>query len=274
VAHLVHVQQEWDFAVYGSVDITWTDDSGSHSITAISTGKYRHVTSAADSLTHPSGGTAIANTANASFAAALQTLMDAATAQTVTVTYSNTTNRYTVACSGAVFSIDWTTPADAAHLRMRSLLGFAANLSGATSYTSTQAPYHTLEPRAVGLVGWTEPRALTDSVSTRVTSAGSLVTVGPSRVPYSARFDLANESNAQTLLTFETRYCWERFFRDAGRYGRLCYLLDMSPPVGSDVKWAFQLRTPVWDESTHRRERPELTDRWRVTVDALIRGSF
>lgn len=274
MAHLVHVSQEWDFTAYGSVDISWTDDSGAHSITAISTGKYRHITSAADSLTHPAGGSAIANTANASFAAALQTLMDAQTAQTITVTYSNTTNRYTLGSSGATFAIDWTTPADAAHLRMRTVLGFAANLSGATSYTSTQAPYFSLEPRVVGIIGWTEPRAITDSVSSRVTASADLITVGPSRVPYVARWEHGWETDAQTLAQFETRFCWERMWLDAGRYGRMCYLVDASPAVGSDVRWAFKLRNPVFDESTHRREVAALRDRWRISIDALIRGRF
>ena len=141
MTHLVHVQQEWDFARYGSVDITWADDSGgAQSISAVSTGKYRHITSAANSLTHPDGGTAIANSTNVSWAPVLQTAMDAASAQTLTVTYSNATNRYTLTCTGSLFTITWTT---AAEIRMRNLLGFSATCSGATSYTSTRAPYFT-----------------------------------------------------------------------------------------------------------------------------------
>ena len=273
MTHLVHVSQEWDFARYGSVDITWTDDDpGSHSIAAISTGKYRHITSAADSLTHPDGGTAIANTANASFAAALQTLMDAQSAQTITVTYSNTTNRYTLAASGATFAITW---AAGAETRMRNLLGFSANLSGATSYTSTQAPYFSIEPGKVAITGWTEPEAVPDAVTSRVTSSADLITVGPARVPYQARVEFPFETDAQTFTQYETRFSWQTFWNDAGRYGRMCYLMDVDPPGGATaISWAFRLKQPTWDRSTHRRERPELRNRWRVSLDMLLRGRF
>lgn len=272
--HLIHVQHEFDLS-YGSVDITWTDDAGAgKSITAISTGIYRHITSAADTLTHPAGdGTTIANTAHPSFGAALGTLMTAAapTGPTITCTYSNTTNRYTLAATGALFSVTW---AAGAETRMRNLLGFAGNLSGATSYTGTLAPMHTIEPRVVGLAKWSDVEAMADTVPKRITGNGRLVTVGPNRVPHLARFEFAHETDAQTLAEFSTRYSWQQFWNEAGRFGRTCYLVDASPPVGSDLRWAFQLNTPVWEKSTHRREREELRNRWRVMVDALLVGRW
>lgn len=272
MAHLVYVAQEWDLARYGSVDITWTDDSGAgQSITAVSTGKYRHATSAANSLTHPDGGTAVANSTNVSWAPVLEALMDAATAQTITLTYSDTTNRYTLACSGAVFSVTW---AAGAETRMKKLLGFSGNLSGSTSYTSDVAPYFTLEPRRNAFTGWTDVRAVADSVSTRMTGSADMISVGPARVPYTARVEFSHETDAQTLAEYEKLFSWQTFWNDAGRYSRLCYLCDVSPPVGSMSRWAFKLRAPVFDESTHRREKNELRNRWRIMLDVLLRGRY
>jgi len=272
MAHLLFFSHEWDLARHGSVDITWTDDSGSHSITEITAGIYRHPTTAANSLTHPGGGT-ITNTAASSWSALVQTAMDAGTAQTITCTYSHTTNRYTLAATGAVFSVTW---AAGAETRMRTLLGFAGNLSGATSYTGTLAPYYSIEPRANALTGWTDVRAIADTVARHITSSADLITAGPVRVPYVAKWELDHETDAQTLSEFCTSpaYCWQDWWNEAGRYGRLCYLIDASPPLGSDIRWAFRLNNPTFDDSTHRRERPELRNRWRVTFDALIRGRF
>ena len=271
MAHLVHVQQEWDFAEYGSVDITWTDDSGGHSITAISTGKYRHLTTAADSLTHPDGGVAIANTANAYFAAYLQTQMDAATTETITVAYSNTTNRYTITCTGAVFTVTWGAGAES---RLKQLLGYSGNISSSPA-VATLAPYYTIEPGKNAITGWTEPEAVPDAVTSRVTSSADLITVGPARIPYQARVEFAFESDAQTIEQYETRFCWQRFWNDAGRNARMCYLMDVDPPAGATaISWAFRLKQPTFDRSTHRRERPELRNRWRVSLDMLLRGRF
>ena len=271
MAHVIHISHEWDVAVYGSLGMTWTDDAGAGHTLSITSGTYRHPGADADSLIHPGGGSAIANTTNGRFSETLRAAIDAQTTTTPTVSYDNEANRYTLSMTGAVFSVTWSS---AAEVRLRALLGFSGNLSGATSYTATLAPYFSIEPRVVGLVGWTDVRAVTDSVNTRVTSSGDISTVGPARVPYTARFDLAHETDAQTLAQFSTRYSWQQFWNDAGRNGRMCYLIDSAPPVGSDVRWAFRLRTPVFDESTHRREVAALRDRWRISIDALIRGRF
>ena len=270
MAHLLHLSHEWDFASYGTSEIAWTDDDGPHTV-SYSSGIYRHPGSGADSLTHPSGGLAIANTAHPAFDDTLEAALDAQTTATPTVTYDADTNRYTLAMSGAVFSVTWSSDAQ---LRMRALLGFSGNLSAATSYTATLAPVFTIEPTKQALTNWTDVRAMSDAVNTRVTSGGDLRTVGPARVPFTAGFEIAHETDAQTLSEFSTRYCWQQFWNDAGRNGRLCYLVDSDPAVGSDLRWAFRLRTATFDESTHRREVASLRNRWRVTFGALIRGRW
>ncbi len=278
MAHLVHVSHEFDLSRYGSVDIAWDDDEGADSISDITSGIYRHATSAADSLTHPGGGAAIANTAHGCFADALTLLIGArhAVPDLLVVTYSNTTNRYTIAAKpgAGAFTVTWS---GAAQLRMRKLLGFTGNLSGATSYTATLPPYYSIEPRIPGLVAWSDVRAIADSVPIRITSSGDTSgPVGPARTPWTAHVEFAQETDAQTLSQYvvDPAYCWQDFWLEAGRYGRLCYLVDASPPVGGDVRWAFRLNKTAFDESTHRRERAELRARWRIVVEAVLRGRF
>ena len=277
MARLVYVAQEFDLALYGAVDIGWTDDTGARSISDISTGIYRHATSAADFLTHPSSTlmstTTIANTTRPSFGATLQALMDAATAQTPTVTYSNDTNRYTLACNGAVFSVTWS---GAAQLLMRKLLGFTGNLSGATSYTATAAPFFTLEPRKNA---FTEPKALaavTEAVSRRRTSGGSLTRMGPVVLPHGVSWRFEQEADSATLDEFAVSpgYTWQSFFNDSARHGRRCYFVDYGPPVGSTQRWVFQLMSDGFDSGTHRRTVANLRDRWTIDVEANVIGRY
>lgn len=270
MTHLVHVGHEWDFASYGESEIAWTDDYGSFTA-SFSTGIYRHPGVDADSLTHPSGGLAIANTAHPRFGATLAAAMVAESPSLdITITWIEATNRYELEVGNtAVFTVTWSSDAQ---LRMRALLGFASNIAAPGTFSSTLAPMFSIEPTRQALTGWTDVRAMSDAVNVRMTSSGDLITVGPARVPFLARWDHAHEADAQTLSEFSTRYCWQQFWNDAGRNGRLCYLVDYGPPVGSTMRWAFKLRTPTFDETTHRREVASLPNRWRVSIDALIRG--
>ena len=257
-------------ARYGSLAMEFTDSGGAHSIAGLSSSSYRHVTSAANTLFHPSGGQ-IANSTNVSLAPVLQDQITAVDTDAVTLTYSNTTNRYTLSTAGAVLSVTWST---AAQIRLRKLLGFSGNLSGSLSYTGTLAPYFSIEPRVVGMTGYLDVAEAADSVSKHRTAGGFVRTVGPAITSWETQWRHTNETDAQTLTAFETRFCWQRFWMDAGRYGRTCYLLDQSPPVGSSVNFAFNLATPEFDKTTHRRTRAELRDRWDVTIDAVVLGTF
>jgi hypothetical protein len=76
-----------------------------------------------------------------SLASALQTAMNAASPGEIkTVTYSNTTGKFTISSTGAVFSILWFTGANAANT-IGGKIGFVttANDTGATTYTSDNA---------------------------------------------------------------------------------------------------------------------------------------
>lgn len=71
---------------------------------------------------------------------ALAAAMNAQTTETITVTYSNTTGKYTIAATGAVFSILWNTGTNTANT-IGDAIGFsvAANDTGALTYTSDNA---------------------------------------------------------------------------------------------------------------------------------------
>lgn len=73
-------------------------------------------------------------------AEAIQNAMNAQTTETITVTYSNTTGKYTFAATGAVFSLLWNTGTNAANT-VGDKIGFsvAADDTGATSYEGDSA---------------------------------------------------------------------------------------------------------------------------------------
>lgn len=279
MARLVHFAHEFDLAVYGAVDIAWNDDEGADTISDISTGIYRHATSAADSLTHPSSSLlttlSIANTAHPCFVDTLNALIAArhANPTLLALTYSLTTNRYTIATTGGAFTVTWSTPAQ---LLMRKLLGFTGNLSGSTSYTGTVAPFFTIEPRKVG---YQEPRPLAasaDTARTKRTAEGMISRVSPQVTPWGITWMVMHESDAQTYDEFAVSpgYTWQTFFADGGRNARRCYFVDAAPPVGSTQRWCFQLMRGEFDDSTHRRPIATLRDRWHATIEASIVGRF
>ena len=73
-------------------------------------------------------------------AAALQTAMNGATTETITVSYSDTTGQFTLAATGAIFSLLWNTGVNTANT-IGDLLGFdvAADDTGALTYTGDSA---------------------------------------------------------------------------------------------------------------------------------------
>ena len=100
------------------VAIDWTDDAGTHAA-SISAKTYKDTHDLADTV-------------------AVQ--MNAQTTETVTVSYSDIDGKFTIACSGAVFSLLWNTGAGAANTA-GDLLGFvvASDDTGALTYTGDAA---------------------------------------------------------------------------------------------------------------------------------------
>jgi hypothetical protein len=76
------------------------------------------------------------------FAAAVKAAADTAGGGPYTVTWSSSTYAFTISRAG-VFTLAFSSAAD---LRLRAALGFAANLSGANTYTSTVRPYYVIVP--------------------------------------------------------------------------------------------------------------------------------
>ena len=73
-------------------------------------------------------------------AAALQTAMDAQSSDTITVTYSDTTGKYTLASDGVTFELEWSTGTNAANT-IGDTIGFdtSADDTGSTSYEGDDA---------------------------------------------------------------------------------------------------------------------------------------
>lgn len=68
-------------------------------------------------------------------AAALQTAMDAQSTDNITVSYSDSTGKFTVASDGITFAVDWATTVNT----LGAKFGFTADDTGATSYESDSA---------------------------------------------------------------------------------------------------------------------------------------
>lgn len=103
------------------------------------------ITSSSRYIDFNDGGVNVATVATGfydpiSLAAALQTAMDAASADTITVTYSDSTGKFTIATSGATLSLLWNTGANTANT-IGAKIGFntAADDTAALTYTSDNA---------------------------------------------------------------------------------------------------------------------------------------
>lgn len=104
------------------------------------------ITSSTDTIDFNDGSVRVATVAAGFYkdpkdlAEALQTAMDAVSPDTITVTYSDSTGKFTIATSGATLSLLWNTGANTAQT-IGGKLGFlvAADDTGATSYTSDNA---------------------------------------------------------------------------------------------------------------------------------------
>jgi len=131
-------------------------------------------------------------------AGAIQSAMNAQTTETITVTYSNTTGKFTIAATGVLFSLLWNTGTNAANT-VGDAIGFsvAADDTGALTYTADSAisyaaahtpSYDSSQP----LKGYYQEVLLGDSDDVACLSASSVsVTMD---TPRQAFDDICNEA--------------------------------------------------------------------------------
>ena len=265
------VSNAWDFKRFGTATIDWTDDSGAHTF-SITTGKYSHPAAVTLNL-YDQAVTSYA-TGITEFRAALQTGMDAATAQTITVARS--AGLYLITCTtGATFAITFTGPAG---LLMRQLLGFTGNRSGALSYMSQAYPRFQMMPVHQFRTAYTGLRHMPGAAKTHMTDAGRRRGFKPTTMPMGARWEHHFETDARVhrhkadadTVIEGHQSTWQAFYEDAGAASDLCFIEETG--AGRD-QFGFQLVDANLDESKLRRVRPGFS-KWIVGLDVTPIGSL
>jgi hypothetical protein len=223
--------QGWDHRWLGTALIDWEDDAGSHTAT-ISSGKYCHLSLAAVDPEDRSGSTI--DLGFPSFAAALQSAMNAETTETLTVSFNTTTLTYTIACTGAVFELTLNALA-------RRILGFTltTTYSGATSYTSTMRPFYVWRAAIDGMSNYDQPAAIADAVKARRADDGTVYTVAPTRIVREASWEFRHEAEAAVHRRFAVAdttlggasWTFEDFAEHAARYAVPCVKRDSRESV-------------------------------------------
>lgn len=262
----------WDHARLGTATINWTDASGAHAV-SVTTGRYSHPFAEDLWRVDVSGAQVVTNVLH--FAPVLQAAMDAATAQTVTVTRSTTTGAYTMSCTGGTFNITWT---GAAGILMRQLLGFTGNKTGAGPWTSDCTPRYLIVPRVAGRTAYTGPRKVTDIVRRARTDAGDVVAVGPTYLPHVARWEhhfeaeehvFLGRADADTVVGGH-QYTWDSLDEDAYSRGELVMIEDSASPSDS---FGFKMLSGATEENKARRVRGEM-QKWVIPIEAGIIGTL
>jgi hypothetical protein len=260
----------WDLAVYGSVSVTLTDDGGVFPLTPVSTGVLDH-----DNLLDDCGMTA---STTSYLGAVFEAMLNGASSDAYTVTFSRVTGLYTitdVTPAAGPFKLTWT---GAAGLRLRNLLGFQADLLGATSYTSTHVPLYCIVPFGGAMANYPGPVQEKGHRSSIRSSAGQAYRNGPLTIPELASFDFEFQprSHVDRLFRIATSathlYGWDELWDDYSD----CLLPLALQTVGADGKierFAFDLATPEFDETTHKPRAKNDHVRWTVSVAALLRQS-
>lgn len=263
----------WDHARIGTASLRFTTATSTYGPISFTTGRHSHVSAASLTLMGTGGGTYDTGIVAGTFASQLQALMDAAAPETVTVSRSST-GQYTLACTGATFSLDFTTDG-AAGTRMRQILGMTGNRSGSTSYTSQCFPKYLIAPLRQGRTAYTGVKAVTSGMRQWKTDNGAVGSLGPTYLPRMARWEHHFEPEARVwhrmadadTVVFGHQYTWEALSDDAYQIGELCFVEDTVTPTES---FGFYLTSsPVGEEL--RPIRPEMR-RFVVGIDAQVMG--
>lgn len=257
----------FDSADYGSCDIAWTDAAGAHTVT-LTPGTY------------VAGSHAVAMSISGigDFIATLVAQMDAATAQSVSGSFSETTGLITLTCTGGTFTLSFP---GAAGVRMKALLGFNGAITGLTSYTGSNHPLYVLKPYLPCVTAYGGPAKESGRSTTKSTSDGSMYTLKPATIRRLAswRHDFEpkgmvdrdvfeNVSNANTLLNV---YTWEDLWDDYGDH-RLPIFAIFTADDASVETICFDLATDDFDKTTHAQMSPRDDVRWKVMIAASIRA--
>jgi hypothetical protein len=227
--------QGWDHRWLGSAIIDWEDDAGSHQVEINASSdvtRFCHLSLASVDPMDRSGTTI--DLGFVSFAAILQSLMNAETTETVTVTFSTTTLAYTIACTGAVFELTLNALA-------RRILGFTltTTYSGATSYTSTMRPFYVWRAAIDGTSSYDQPVAIADVVKSRRADDGTFYTASPARIVREASWEFRHEAQAAVHRRFAVAdttiggasWTFEDFAEHAARYAVPCVKRDSQESV-------------------------------------------
>ena len=261
----------FNLAGYGSVEIDWTDASGVHNgVVSLTTGTYVHGTIAATMSV--SGYT--------NFIATLVAAMDAATAQTVTGSFSETTGLMTLACTGGTFDITFP---GAAGTRMKALLGMPGTVTGSTSYTGTVHPVYVIKPLYPCVSGNPNPSREKGRTATKSTSDGSMYRLAASTIRKLSSWTHLYEPKGMCDRTWYdqvgpggsglNRYTWEDLWDDYGDHVLPIFAAWYSSASTGEIEYlCFDLTTDVYDDTTHARMRANDDTRWRITVAASLRA--
>lgn len=260
----------WNQARYGSATIDWTDASGSHSVT-ISTGKFNHIAPTIYARDVNGVAQTIALGVDSTFAAALQTAMDAATAQTVTVAWAVATG-YTLTCTGGTFTITFSGDAGT---RMRRILGFTGNRSGSTSYVSQARERFRINALIDARTNYAQPAATDGQVSTARIASGLRYHIGPTVFAKEGSWEHHFEPKRKLFRAFADadtvsageNWTWEDLFEHAVQGLPVLY----SAPDVSNGYVAIQL-TPGFMRESFRRVRNDMDTHQIVRVNASIIG--
>jgi hypothetical protein len=232
--------EAWDHRWLGTATIDWTDASGAHSVDITSadigtsgrSGLFSHLALTAVDPKDRSGSTL--NLGFASFAAILQSKMDAATANTITVTFNETNLAYVFTTDAVGFGMTLT--GSDARNRMRRILGFSGDVAfnpNAVQISSDARPFYLVRAAVDAKSGFVPPTMIGDEMKTR--RAGSAIyTLGATRPARSSRWEHRHEPKAAVQRRFAVAdtlvggasWTYEDFLEHAAKYGVPCVVKD------------------------------------------------
>lgn len=147
------------------------------------------------------------------FTAIVKSVFDAATSSTFTVTFSETTGKYTISRS-TNFTLAFSTAAD---LRLRAALGFTGDKSGASTYTSDSVAKYVLVPAIQARSLSTDIHEPDDIAEESVSDGGDAFVVTRKSAERMWKWEQTMESYATVFNRAATAYTgtlwtWQDFF--------------------------------------------------------------